>query len=244
VDKEPARGPTLHGIQYLPNARIWPAGAKLSTQVRLNSAALPNWLLVLVKADGRWTHAAAWGPADLKMLRGNPRAAGFFLHTFYRHANGFLGWDDKLIDKALAFIPATAADCGPLPPTGEWTDLEVPLEKIGAAGKLIDGVAFVHDGGEVNWGHCGLQDEQGADATVWAGRLRREPERLAKTRIQVAGLKADAKIRVLFEDRELTTAAGSYEDDFRGQDLYQRFGAGGSYGDTPVSLHIYEIPGP
>ena len=34
-------------------------------------------------------------------------------------------------------------------------------------------------------------------------------------------------------------------DDFRGQDLYERFGGGlkgGGYGDTPVALHIYEIP--
>ena len=32
-------------------------------------------------------------------------------------------------------------------------------------------------------------------------------------------------------------------DDFRGCDLYQRFGGGPTtgYGDTPVAVHIYEI---
>ncbi len=222
VDKDPARGPSLHGIQYLPDARSWPLGAKLSTQVRLTSGDLPNWLLVLVKADGRWTHAAGWGPVELKTLRGNPQAAAFFLRMFYRHANGFLGWDDKLVDKALAFIPAAVVDSGPLPPSGQWTDLEIPLEKIGAADKLIDGVAYLHDGGQVAWGRSVIRDLRGGEAIVWSGRLGAEPDRLAKTRIQVAGLKAEAKIQVLFEDRELTAAAGSFVDDFRGQDLYQR----------------------
>ena len=51
-------------------------------------------------------------------------------------------------------------------------------------------------------------------------------------------------VRVLFEDRELTAAAGSFTDDFRGADLYERYGGGPTigYGDTPVALHIYEVP--
>ena len=58
-------------------------------------------------------------------------------------------------------------------------------------------------------------------------------------------MKAETKIKVLFEDRALISADGHFTDDFRGQDLYQRFGGGlpgGGYGNTPVSLHIYEIP--
>ena len=67
-------------------------------------------------------------------------------------------------------------------------------------------------------------------------------EQLAQTRISVAGLKAGTSIRVLFEDRTITAADGHFEDDFRGQDLYQRYGGAGGYGDTPVSLHVYELP--
>jgi hypothetical protein len=50
-------------------------------------------------------------------------------------------------------------------------------------------------------------------------------------------------VRVLFEDRELTAATGYFVDDFRGRDLYQRFGGGPAlgYGDAPVALHLYEI---
>jgi hypothetical protein len=48
---------------------------------------------------------------------------------------------------------------------------------------------------------------------------------------------------VLFEDRELTAASGYFVDDFRGRDLYQRFGGGPAlrYGDAPVALHVYEV---
>ena len=47
----------------------------------------------------------------------------------------------------------------------------------------------------------------------------------------------------LATDRELTAADGSFIDDFRGQDLYQRFGGGPrlGYGDAPVALHLYEV---
>jgi len=50
-------------------------------------------------------------------------------------------------------------------------------------------------------------------------------------------------VRVLFEDRALTAADGSFVDDFRGRDLYQRFDGGPmlGYGDAPVALHLYEI---
>ena len=68
-------------------------------------------------------------------------------------------------------------------------------------------------------------------------------ERLARTSISVDGLKSGTLVRVLCEDRELKAADGFFVDDFRGQDLYQRFGGGptAGYGDTPVAVHVYEI---
>ena len=58
-----------------------------------------------------------------------------------------------------------------------------------------------------------------------------------------AGSGQGAWVRVLFEDRALTAADGSFVDDFRGRDLYQRFDGGPmlGYGDAPVALHLYEI---
>jgi hypothetical protein len=54
----------------------------------------------------------------------------------------------------------------------------------------------------------------------WA-RLELAPARLARTTITVGGLRAGTRVRVLFEDRALTAADGSFVDDFRGRDLYQ-----------------------
>jgi hypothetical protein len=71
-----------------------------------------------------------------------------------------------------------------------------------------------------------------------------DPAALGSTRIEVAGLKAGTRIKVLFEDREIVAGPGYFTDDFRGKDLYQRFGGGpgAGYGNDPVALHIYEIP--
>jgi len=236
----------VYGVQYLPDARAWPKGSKLVQWVRLDGKALPRNLVVLVKADGRWTHAAAWGKFDAAALRRDPKLAYWFLNSFYRHAKGFLGWDTRLIEKALPYLPDSTADQGGLPKAGRWMKLEIPLEKIGATYKLLDGVGFLHEGGRVEWGRTSIVAPDGAETVVWGDALELPPEELAKVRIKVAGLKAGTKVRVLFEDRELTAADGSFIDDFRGQDLYQRFGGGygRGYGDGPVALHLYELQAP
>lgn len=73
--------------------------------------------------------------------------------------------------------------------------------------------------------------------TVSANR----PERLAHVRVRVSGLSKGAKVRVLCEDRSIEAAGGYFEDDFRGEDLYQRYGGADGYGNTPVALHVYEF---
>src|SRR5205823_7089418 len=131
--------------------RKWPAGSTLVTWVKLDAKTPPRNLVVLVKADGRWTHAASWGSFDLAGIRKNNERSFWFLRTFYRHARGFLGWGDKVPAYALDYIPAKADMMGGLPEADRWVKLEVPLEKVGAAGKLLDGVGFLHDGGRVAW---------------------------------------------------------------------------------------------
>jgi hypothetical protein len=239
-------GPSVHGIQYLPDARTWPKGSKLVQWVKVDAQAAPKGLVVLVKADGRWTHAAAWGTVDLASRRKDAEGAYWFLNTFYRHAKGFLGWGKDLVPAALEYMPDRAADMGQLPEAGKWVRLEVPLEKIGANGKLLDGVAFLHDGGQVSWGRTSLVAPEVADTLVWGDTVELPPEKLAAVKVRVAGLQAGTKVRVLFEDREVTAQDGYFVDDFRGQDLYQRYGGGWGtgYGDAPVSLHAYEVPGP
>jgi hypothetical protein len=245
IGQKPEAGPSLHGVQYLPDAHSWSKGSRLVQWVRLDPAAPPRNLVVLVKVDGRWTRAAAWGEGDPFARRGDPDFAYWFLNALYRHAKGFLGWDRALLPKALPYIPEKAVAMGPLPAAGRWERLEVPLDKIGATDGLLDGVAFLHDGGRVWWQDTRLVDADGKETVVWGDSLARPAEDLRRARIEVAGLKAGTKVRVLFEDRELTAGDGFFEDDFRGQDLYQRFGGYGiGYGDEPVALHAYEVAVP
>ena len=233
----------MHCIQWLPDAQCWPAGSRLVQWVRLDPHAMPQNLVLLAKCDGRWTRAAAWGPFDPARYQMDLDRAAWFLRAFYRHASGMMGWDDKLTPKCLDYVLKKAHAMGPLPQPGEWVRLETPLEKIEASDVLLDGVGFLHEGGRVEWGRTAIVGVDGQERVVWADALGLPPEQLAQVKIRVSGLKAGAKIRVAFEDRELVAADGYFVDDFRGQDLYERFGGGpyAGYGDTPVALHVYEV---
>jgi hypothetical protein len=237
------RGYAAHGIQYLPAARSWPAGSRLMQWVRLDDEAARGGFAVLVKANARFTHAASWGSFGLAALRMNPLNGVWFLRTFYRHAIGFLGWDLQGLAAALQYVPGGAVDMGRVPAAGTWARVEIPLERIGAAGRLLDGVGFIHARGRIQWGRTSIVAPGGEELEVWGDDIQLAPERLARTKITVDGLRAGTRVRVLFEDRELTAASGHFVDDFRGRDLYQRFGGGPTlgYGDAPVALHIYEV---
>jgi hypothetical protein len=246
ADQDVAQGPAIHGLHYLPDARSWPAGTKLVQWVKLNGQQLPENLLILLKKDGRWDHGVSWGKFDLAQWNKDPKQAMWFLHSFYRHAYGFLGWDDKLLDKTKPYLLTHTKDMGALPVAGQWIKLEIPLEHLGGVGGLVDGIGFAHSQGKVWWGSTTLVTPDGKETILFGEALEHPPEVLAKTKILVPGLKAGTKVRVLFEDRELTAADGYFVDDFRGQDLYQRYGGGYGlgYGNGPVALHLYELAGP
>ncbi len=71
---------------------------------------------------------------------------------------------------------------------------------------------------------------------------RPSPAELARVKIRFPGLRAGARVKVLFEDRELVAEEGLFVDDFQGADLYQRYGGERSaYGNSPVVVHVYEI---
>lgn len=242
IGVNPESGVATHGIQYLPDAKAWPKGTKLVQPVKFDEA--PKGLAILVKADGRWTHAATWGKADLASLRSDPKTAYWFLNTFYRHAKGFLGWGTDLVAKSLDYVPQKVRNGGPLPAAKEWTRLEIPLDDIGAADKLLDGVGFLHDGGRVHWGKTTLVAPDGTERLLFGDAVELPAKSLTQVKIHVDGLKAGTRVKVLFEDRDIVSKAGYFEDDFRGKDLYQRYGGTTGYGSAPVALHLYEIPNP
>jgi hypothetical protein len=237
-------GPSLHGIQYLPDARRHGPGSRIVQWVWLDPQSPPRDLALIAKADGRFTHAAAWGPFDVGRFRSGS-GLEWFLHSFYRHANGFLGWGKDLLNAALPYVLHEARAMGEVPRPGEWTRLEVDLLDIGIGNELLDGIGFVHDGGRVLWGRTTI--ENGSDSqTLWGDSVGPLPANLARSKIEVVGLRAGTKIKVLFEDRDIVAGPGYFVDDLRGQDLYQRFGGGPGvgYGNEPVALRIYEIAEP
>jgi hypothetical protein len=234
----------LHGIQYIPGARRHPKGSRIVQWVWLDPRTPPRDLALIAKADGRFTHAAAWGAFDLDRFRSGS-GLEWFLHSFYRHADGFLGWGRDLLNAALPYVPQNGRNMGALPRPGEWTRLDVDLSDLGIGNELVDGIGFVHDGGRVLWGRTTI--ENGPDSqTLWGDSVGPLPANLATARIEVGGLTAGTRIKVLFEDREIVAGAGYFVDDFRGPDLYQRFGGGPGvgYGNESVALHIYEIAEP
>ncbi len=242
VGETPPAGPSLHGVQYLPNARRHAKGSRVVQWVWLDPKAPPRNLAIVAKTDGRFTRVAAWGTFDVGRFRSGS-GLEWFLHSFYRHADGFLGWGRDLLNAALPYVPREARIMGDLPRPGEWTRLKVDLADIGIGDELVDGIGFVHDGGRVAWGPTTIENGS-ASQTLWGDSMAPLPANLAVTRIEVAGLQAGARIKVLFEDREIVAGPGYFVDDFRGQDLYQRFGGGPGvgYGNEPVAFHIYEIP--
>lgn len=243
-DTKPFQSPTNHSIQWLPNARSWPRGSKIVQWVRLDPQAAPKNLVIVAKANHRWSHAASLGEFDGGIFHKDMGLAAWFMRAFYRNASGFLGWGDDMVPKLLEFVPGKATPMGALPAAGGWVKLEIPLEQIDAAEQLLDGIGFMHDGGRVYWGPTSIAAPDGVETLVWGSSLQQPQDQLAKTRISVTGLKAGTRVRALFEDREIVTGDGFFTDDFRGRDLYQRFGGStnGGYSDEPVALHVYEVP--
>jgi hypothetical protein len=154
-----------------------------------------------------------------------------------------LGWGSDVPPFALKLIPETATAMGAVPASGEWVKIELPLEKIGAVDKLLDGVSFLHEGGRVLWGQTSLIAPDGFKQIVFGDHQDRySPEKLAAVKVSIVGLKQGDAVRVLYEDREIVAQDGFFIDDFTGTDLYQRFGGRATgYGDAPVALHVYAV---
>jgi hypothetical protein len=228
----------VHGVDCLPSARRWKSGTKLVQWLRLDPADPPKGVALLVRAEARWSTAFQWGETQLDQVRGDATLGYWFLRHFHRNAVGFIGYDGKGLDRSLGYVPQGVRSVGALPAAGEWTKLEAEIP----ANTTVDGVAFLQRGGRVSWGRSSLHASDGGEEVLWGDTIGFPAEELRHARISVSGLPAGSNVRALFEDRTITAAAGYFEDDFRGQDLYQRHGGGDGYGDTPVALHVYEIP--
>ncbi len=241
-------GPTLHGMNNMPDSRAWPPNTVLEQWVYLDPAAPPTNILFLVKADGRWRHGAYWGEMDPD-FSATPQRQEWFIRMLYKQAAGFAiagGWGALLYENNKPYTMTNGVHRGHMPAPGVWHKIELPLADLGITTQMVDGVAFIHDEtGRVWWSHTSLVAPQGTRSYLFRNSVEQPAEELANTRIHVAGLTNGTPVKVLFEDRTIIANHGWFEDDFTGEDLYQRFGGdfGLGYGAAPVALHIYEIDG-
>jgi hypothetical protein len=153
---------------------------------------------------------------------------------------------------------------GHLPPAGKWVRIELDAKQLGLVGKLVDGFTYLTRNGRALWDYSALV-RGGKVARVFCEDSTGTNRALLKhVRINVPGLKSDAKINVLFEGRTLKAQNGSFVDNFEGVDTYG-YEAGGVEGDMfgyvqdtnrdlprmmpsgygytygPTAVHIYEI---
>lgn len=241
-------GPALHGIHHLPDSRVWPEGSRLVQWVYLDPTATPTNLAFLFKADGRWLYGVSWGPFNADFNSTSNRQE-WFVRSLHKNSPGFAfsgGWGALLYNGNKQYVMTQSVDRGSVPIAGVWHKIEVPLSEVGITTQMVEGVAFIHnEEGRVWWSHTSIVDPEGRTSVLFGDSVEQAPDRLAQTRITVAGLTEGMTIRAVFEDRTLSAEDGYFTDDFRGQDVYQRFGGdfGLGYGAAPVALHIYEIDG-
>lgn len=241
-------GPTLHGMNNMPDSRSWPDNSVLKQWFKLDADAPPSHMAFVVKVDGRWTHGAYWGDLDPD-FSSTPQRQEWFIRMLYKQAAGFAiagGWGALLYEENKQYTMTNGVYMGDMPSAGEWHLMTLPLSDLGISTQMVDGVAMIHDeSGTVWWSHTTLEDPQGHSSTLFGNAETHPPHQLENTRLYVEGLTNGTPVRVLFEDRSIIARDGYFEDDFRGEDLYQRFGGdfGLGYGAAPVALHIYEIEG-
>ena len=120
----------------------------------------------------------------------------FYRSCFPEITKGFLGWGTDLVPKSLDYIPDKAVNAGVLPAAGGWHTLEIPLEQIGAAGKLIDGVGFMHDGGRIFWQGTALVLPDDTQHDLWRYAIGNPTLEPGTAKIHADGLKAGEMTRI------------------------------------------------
>ena len=122
---------------------------------------------------------------------------------------------------------------GPLPASGRWVTLEIPVDELGLRHSDLDddwkitGMNFSTVDGRAFWGETQVVTEGGTEVSyVTKAEIDWCQSRDETMRITLPGLAAGKQIRVLFEDRVLIAQDGYFEDEFDRDDY---------------DHHVYEI---
>jgi hypothetical protein len=241
---------------------------KLIQYVYLPKGAKVECLLLMARADGEWKHHAVWGRFNHAAFTDSGvrlwMALDMHQMSWGSLGLGFCGPEGHNPKNPMLLQYTLTApqfhELGKLPASGMWVRLEAPIETLGLTGKLVDGFAFVSKGSKVWWGQT-LLIHKGKEQVLCDGSAGIPPAALKRVRFHIAGLKAGTKIKVCFEERDITAQAGYFEDDLSGEEGYRnlwvglygdRLGERGYYGDGVfynynwgrVAARLYEVPRP
>ncbi|MCX5659660.1 MAG: hypothetical protein NTW19_08060 [Planctomycetota bacterium] len=284
-------GIRIHGFRGLALPEMIQKGDKIVQYVWIDPKEKPDWAMVCVRGDGRFAHNAVLGDFNWDKFKkddGNIIMYSELNHSVWHEINWAI--DDKIYERAVVLLGQKEADrlkkldkigrekvekvayqaghfqnIGKLPTAGAWHRIDIDAEKFGLVGKLVDGFAFLTQNGRAKWDYSALERNGQTVRVFCEDTVGIDRSLLHAVRFNVPDLKAGVKIRVLFENREITAEEGGFTDDFRGTDTYGREGGAvvgdmfgfildpdrelvrmipSGYGYTygPTAVHLYEIP--
>jgi hypothetical protein len=241
-------------------------GDKLAQYVFVPTGQKVDCLILMARADGLWRHHTVWGSFDHQAFTDSGvrmwLAKDMHQMSWGSLGIGFCGPEGHDLKHPMllkhTFTAPQFHRLDDLPPAGQWVRLEVPVAALGLEGKLVDGFAFISKGSKVWWERT-LLVRDGKEQVLCDGAAGIHPEALKRVRFQVQGLRAGTKVKVCFEERDITAGDGFFDDDLSGEPGYQnlwvglygdRLGETGYYGDGvfydynwgKVAARLYEVP--
>lgn len=283
-------GLRVHGFRGLSMPEMVQKGDKIVQYVWIDPAEKPDWAMVCVRGDGRFAHNAYLGNFNWEKFKkddGNIVMYSELNHSVWHEINWSI--DERIYQRAVVLLGQKEADRlkrldqvgrekvekiayqpghfrseGKLPEAGAWHRIEIDAEQYGLVGKLVDGFAFITQNGRAKWDYSALERNGQVVRVFCEDTVGIDRATLPSVRINVPGLRAGARIKVLFENREIIAEEGGFTDNFVGTDTYGHEGhavvgdmfgfivdpdrelvrmmpSGYGYTYGPTAVHIYEI---
>lgn len=283
-------GLRIHGFRGLAMPELVRKGDKIVQYVWIDPKEKPDWAMVCVRGDGRFAHNAVLGSFTwdkFKAEDGNIIMYSELNHSVWHEINWSV--DDRIYERARVLLGQKEADrlkkldqigrekvekvayqaahfrnAGALPVPGTWYRIEIDAAAYDLVGKLVDGFAFLSQNGRALWDYSALERDGKPVRVFCEDTVGIDRALLPTVRVNVPGLKAGTRVRVLFENREIVAADGGFTDNFVGTDTYGNEGGAvvgdmfgfitdpdrelvrmipSGYGYTygPTAVHIYEI---
>ncbi|MCE9592466.1 MAG: hypothetical protein K8S99_18320 [Planctomycetes bacterium] len=239
-------GIRIHGFRGLPNPELIQKGDKIVQYVWLDPKETPDWVMVAVRGDGRFTHNAVLGKFDFEKFKadyGNIAMFSELEHSVWHAINWvfdqptyelsvkYMGqkWADNMkksadqyrtvVDKEI-YQAGDFRKAGDKPAAGQWVRIEMDAEKYGLVGALVDGFAYMTQNGRALWDYSTLERGGQVVRVFCEDTVGIDRALLKSVRFNVAGLKKGTKIRSLFDEREITAEEGYFTDNMEGVDTY------------------------